>query len=288
MIKRLLKSPFRAISKLQARRSISQLRSQNDPTLRSLGEAIGETLNDELSPLERSWIEKIELLRMELCDSKSEIQKVDYGAGAPDSNLSSDQMSRGTLVTQSIGDICRIASKPPIWSLLLFKLVRKFKPSSCLELGTCLGISASFQGAALQLNGSGKMTSLEGDPSLASKAQKNLDGLGLDNVSVVCGRFADTLAGVLKSVGAVDYAFIDGHHDERATLEYFEQIAQFAFERTLLVFDDISWSEGMKRAWHALELDNRIKISLDLGPVGVCVLDQGRRDKRTLSVPLES
>jgi hypothetical protein len=66
-------------------------------------------------------------------------------------------MNRGKVVTRTVGEVSKGASKPYFWSLLLFKLIRKFRPSICLELGTCLGISASFQAAALKLNGIGKI-----------------------------------------------------------------------------------------------------------------------------------
>ena len=65
-------------------------------------------------------------------------------------------------------------SKHYFWSLLLFKLIREFKPLNSVELGTCLGISGAYQAAAQKLNKSGRLITLEGAKSLASLAEKNL------------------------------------------------------------------------------------------------------------------
>ncbi len=195
-------------------------------------------------------------------------------------------MYQGRVVTRTIGDVCQGASKPYLWSLLLFKLIREFRPATCLELGTCLGISTSFQAAALKLNRQGRIITLEGADALASLAKQHFQSLGLDNASVVSGRFQDTLDKVLSQHGPVDFAFIDGHHDEKATLAYFDQIFPSLSQRAVLVFDDISWSNGMKRAWRALETDQRVKISLDLTVLGICVTDSTLERKRNFKIPM--
>ena len=57
--------------------------------------------------------------------------------------------------------------------------------------------SASFQAVALTLNGKGKIVTVEGDPTLASIAQKNFNKLSLSTASVETGRFQDILPVVL-------------------------------------------------------------------------------------------
>ena len=41
------------------------------------------------------------------------------------------------------------------------RIVRELSPRACLELGAGYGISAAYQGAALELNGSGTLTTME-------------------------------------------------------------------------------------------------------------------------------
>jgi predicted O-methyltransferase YrrM len=219
------------------------------------------------------WIDKIEELRRELNSSKDEVTLMDYGAVLPDTSSDGSKLHESKEIIKLIGDVSRTASKPYMWSFLLLKFIREFKPVVCLEMGTCLGISASYQAAALKLNGQGKIITLEGAESLAGLAEKNFQRLGLDNVSVVVGRFQNTLEDVLKDHGPIDYIFIDGHHQEEATLVYFRQALPFLSERSILVFDDISWSEGMKRAWSVIKNHERIKVCVDLVYVGICIVD---------------
>ena len=84
------------------------------------------------------------------------------------------------------------------------------------------------------------------------------------------GRLQDPLSPVLQSMSTpVDYAFIDGHHLEDATLEYFDQIAGNSYDGTVVVFDDIHRSSGMERAWKRTVGDRRIALSVDVGDMGI-------------------
>jgi predicted O-methyltransferase YrrM len=283
-LRRFSKSPFKILLRLKTRSAISRLCNETDGVLNLLGDALKETLKNDVSQEEKLWIDKIESLREELNSSATKISIVDYGAGTPRLRLTDEEMYAGRVVNKTIGKVCRNSSKSYFWSLLLFKLIRKFKPSFCLELGTCFGISASFQAAALKLNGMGKIVTLEGAEPLAALAKEHFHVLGLDNVSVVAGKFQDTLKDVLDAYVSVNYAFIDGHHDEKATLAYFRQIIPFLSGRALLIFDDISWSAGMKRAWNTIRADERIKISLDLKQIGVCIIDNETLARKSITI----
>jgi len=231
------------------------------------------TLKNDLIPEEKVWIDKIEKLRENLNASTTEISLVDYGAGKSDEHRTQQDMYTGKTVTTTVGEVCRSGSKSPFWSFLLFNLVREFKPAVCIELGTCLGISTSYQAVALSLNKAGKIVTIEGATTLAKCAEQNIEAIGLENVRVVAGRFQDVLDEVLNESGPVDFVFIDGHHDEKATMRYFDQIIPFlANQGVVLVFDDISWSPGMKKAWKKIKVDERVKISVDLRKVGICLM----------------
>jgi hypothetical protein len=54
----------------------------------------------------------------------------------------------------------------------------------------------------------------------------------------------------------------------------------------LLVFDDIAWSPGMKRAWSTIVNDWRVATAVDLGPVGLCVVGGAPRGRRYFRIPL--
>ena len=241
---------------------------RGDPMATAIAAALTDACTDRLSPEERAWVDRIEGLRATLQACEREIAKTDHGAGTRRLRRSKEAAYRGVVTTTTISRACR-ASTSRMWALFLFGLVRRLRPRRCLELGTCLGISAAYQAAAQRLNGDGTLVTLEGDPALAALAAQSLRGLGLEGIQLVPGRFQDTLQGVLEEHGPVDHAFIDGHHDGTATMGYFEQLLPHLAHPALLVFDDVSWP-GMRSAWRTIAHSGSVHLSSTLGNVGVC------------------
>jgi predicted O-methyltransferase YrrM len=285
-----LASPLRgardAARLLAARWRLSRALPRADGGALRVLRAVQTALHREEAPDERAWMERIEVLRHGLLRSREQLTMVDYGAGAPDLALTPDAMYAGRTVTRTVGEVCG-GSKAAFWARVLFHLVRERRPASCVELGTNLGVSAAYQAAALALNGRGHLVTLEGAGPVAALARRNLEGLGLGaRAAVVTGRFQDTLAEVLRQAEPVDYAFVDGHHDEHATLRYFDQIHPHLAPGAVLVFDDIAWSPGMRRCWSALQADERVRTSVDLGAMGVCLPGPASAPRQRLRFPL--
>jgi predicted O-methyltransferase YrrM len=268
--------------------NLRKLTLDPSPGSASLARTLQAASNPSLTPEEKAWLDRIEAVRTEMQASTLPITRADYGAGNPDSNRSESAMGAGVEVVDTLGHITRRASKSAFWCRLLFTLVRTLRPRTCIEMGTAVGISAAYQAAALAMNGHGHLVTLEGAGSLADVAKTNFRQLGLDTVTVVVGRFQDTLSGILRRSSPVDYVFVDGHHDERATLAYFEQLLPFLADNALLVFDDIAWSEGMRRAWKAIASSPRAGIAVDLGPVGLCLVQKtGTTQGKHVRIPLD-
>lgn len=254
--------------------NLDELPYHHNIALRAIGLSIRKTLNGMLTPQEEKWVARIEAVRRAMAINHEKLEYLDFGAGKSNSNRSREEMERGVPCTATVAGICT-ACKSSRDAVLLFRLVREVKPTFCLELGTCLGISAAYQAAALRLSGEGTLVTIEGAGAIAKIAKANLASLGLDNATVVVGRFQDELVPILKKQGLWDYAFIDGHHDGNATVEYFRVLQHFAKEDAVLVFDDIRWSGGMQTAWQVVLQDTKVKVALDLGGIGVCVLGKG-------------
>jgi predicted O-methyltransferase YrrM len=230
----------------------------------------------KLTDTEQRWIDKIELVRQELTDSLATIEFVDYGAISAESNLTTREMYEGRIVQTTVGRVCRQSSQSSKSGLLLFKLIRLMKPLVCLELGTCLGVSTAYIGAALVLNERGGLTTLEGALPLATLAKDKLNGLGLHIVEVCVGRFQDNLKSVISKHKPIDFVFVDGHHDELATVSYFNTILPQLSAGAVVVFDDVDSSNGMIRAWNRIQRNERVKSSLDFHGFGLCRLGQPR------------
>lgn len=245
---------------------------------KSLASALLATRNRILDTEEINWIRKIETLRGEMLASDVPLVPM-KNASALTGNPKNERVT-------TIGQVCRNASKPSRWALLLFKVIREFKPENCLELGTCLGISGCYQAVALKLNSTGKLVTIEGAESRTTIARENFRKLGLENIQVVCGPFQDTLFEVLKKQGQVDYTFIDGHHDGDATVGYLEAILPFLSKKAVVIFDDISWSKGMKKAWNVIISSYGVSVSVDLFYMGICVFDKDTEHRHHFKIVL--
>ena len=256
------------------RQQIGNLANDPHPAARAFSEAVLAVVADDFAPEERAAFARVEELRATLAESQEEITVVDYGAGEASETRTAEEMSRGRTTTTTIGAICRSASKPPRWARFLFALVRKLQPQQCLELGSSLGLSTAYQASALQLNGFGRIDTLEGAAEVAERARTNLAQLSLP-AEVITGRFQDTLAPLLEERPAIDFAFVDGHHDRDATLAYFEQLLPHLSQAGVLVFDDVAWSAGMADAWSRIRSDHRVGLAVDLFKVGICAVGGG-------------
>lgn len=271
---------FRRVANARLRRrELSRLSCANDETSTRLALAIDSVIRRSLKEDEQQWINAIEHCRHELANSSEEVSFIDYGAGEPDDHLDNQAMQKGRQIRLSLAHLCHHTSQGYPWAHLFFQIVRQIKPQRCLELGTCLGFSAAYQTAALELNQTGKLVTLEGADPLAQIARRNFDCMGLRRVEVRVGRFTDILGGVLSELGPFGFVYIDGHHDGDATLKYFEQIIPSLADDAIVVFDDILWYDGMKNAWSQIKAHERVRVSIDLGAMGIVVVSPTARER---------
>jgi predicted O-methyltransferase YrrM len=259
----------RSADGLRMARGVRDVGARGDWAGRVVRRALIAALGRRSSRAERVRIARIEALRRELVASEELIERLDFGAGAY-APPAPEPYHLGVRVEHTIGDFCRRSSIGPVWSRLLFHLVREAGPAHAVELGTALGISAAYQGAALELNGHGRLVTIEGSAPLARMAARNLETLAIGSVEVVTGTFAATLPRVLDALGPLDFAYIDGHHDGRATLDYFGTVLSAITAPAIVVFDDIGISAGMREAWTAISRHPRVTLAVDVHKLGVC------------------
>lgn len=235
------------------------------------------------TPEEATWIERIERMRASLAASIEPLEIEDFGAGKRDEDNTQETRTVAT-TTRSLGEMTD-SSKPPRWAYLLFRLTREFRPETALELGACVGISAAYQSAAMELNGTGRLLSLEGSSVLAQRSIRTIKDLGLaDRASVRLGPFVDILADSLAEMRPLQWAFLDGHHAEDATMEYTEAILPQLASEAIVVYDDINWSPGMRNAWQRVVDDPRYALTVDLRSVGLAVVSSQIAKKQSLSI----
>jgi predicted O-methyltransferase YrrM len=244
-----------------------ELAAEHDERARRVAKVLTLRFRD-LAEEERGEVKRIEGARERLLADDRELELVNYGAGSRNATRTAAEMEAGWITHDSVSGVCRRASSTRRKGLLLYGLVREFAPARALEMGTALGISAAYQATALRHSAPGaRLTTLEGAPALAAVARETFASVGLKNIDVLVGRFQDTLPAALEE-GPLGYAFVDGHHDAEATLEYFEQLLPHA-PKAVLVFDDIRWNERMEGAWRRIAADDRIGLAVDLDKYGL-------------------
>ncbi len=285
VLRKALRSAAQPFRSSRAKSSLAQLALHQHPRLKAVAAALQDSLAHVLSPDEQALVDAIEQRRSFLLGLDSSIATIDYGAGKRGSNRAREDMIEGIRATARVADICG-ASASAFWATVLFELIRKLQPSSCVELGSCVGISASYQAAALRVNGKGSLQTIEGSPEIARIAQETIHSLNMTNASVVVGVFHETLRGVLESSKPIDFFFNDGHHDHDATIEYFQEALPSLSNDAVVVFDDIHWSRGMTKAWREIQDHERVFASIDLQRMGIALLGEKSGTKRSFRISL--
>lgn len=207
----------------------------------------------------------IEKIREQLLDSDKKIMFTDLGAGKKKAS------SSGSI--KKIKNIAQQSAKSAKYGQLLFRLVNHFQPSQVLELGTSLGISTAYLASA---NKRVKIITIEGSKEVADIARQNFKQLQLQNIEQVIGNFDDVLPTIINDLPTIDFVFIDGNHCKKATINYFNICLKKVHSNTVLVFDDIYWSDEMIEAWDEIKRNNRVSVTIDLFFMGLVFFKQGQ------------
>jgi predicted O-methyltransferase YrrM len=280
---KLLRRIFFPLWKISARFWVRKRIKEEQDQVRKVASALKASLKVKLDIEEKLWVKNIEQLRQELKQNEQEIIVTDFGAGSPKVSRSPQEMYTGIVNSTTYSKVVK-ASKSPFWSLFLHKLIREFQPEKGLEFGTSLGLSAAYLASGMTINGKGKLITMEGSLSLVESAIKNFTKIGLINIETVQGRFADNLDKVLTENNPLDFVFIDAHHDKDATIGYFQTILPYLSENCIVVFDDIRWSKGMKKAFKQIIETPQVRYVFDLKEMGVCILGSEQEEKRIFRV----
>jgi predicted O-methyltransferase YrrM len=198
---------------------------------------------------------EIEELRNELLKDDTMIRVKDLGAGSRSKSARK----------RKIKDIAHSALKPPRFGQLLYRLAKHYRPENIIELGTSLGITTAYFSRAVP---GARIVSIEGSEAIASKAKEHFKKLGCENIEVMEGNFDEILPSIIPGLAPVDLAFIDGNHRHEPTINYFLQLANASHNDTILVFDDIHWSEEMERAWKEINIHPSVKCTVDIFYLG--------------------
>ena len=187
--------------------------------------------------------------RKELIKLDTEITIEDFGAGSK--VFKSNK--------RKISDLAKVAGASKQESELLFRIAKYFNPKSVLELGTSLAISTNTISKA---TANAKITTVEGSKSIFDWNEKNTAKYNFKNIKFTNSLF-DNYLEILKPETKFDFIYIDGNHTYEATIKYFEILKNHIHKNSLIIFDDIHWSEGMDKAWNEIIRDKTVTLSID-------------------------
>lgn len=209
----------------------------------------------------------LDRLRYLLQRNQQRLLVTDLGAGS--------KHSKGT--DRSIAEIAKAAVSPRWQAECLFRLIDHLQLEYRLEIGTSLGLTTLYQYLPLR---QAPLFTLEGCPNITAVAQHYFKTFKTQQLQLLQGDFKDTLPEALAQLGRLDYAFIDGNHRLQPTLDYFEACLAYSHERTVLVIDDIYWSEEMKTAWETIKKHPRVTMTIDLFAMGWVFLRKEQRQQQ--------
>jgi predicted O-methyltransferase YrrM len=201
---------------------------------------------------------EIEMMRKELNKNQDLIDVTDFGAG--------NKRGDSGMVRRKINSLASDSAVRPRYGQLLLRISEWLRPKTILELGTSLGFGSMYlaQGAP-----GASITTIEGSPAIAARAKKNFEHLRASNIRLMVGRFDDILPELLKESDDFDLVYIDGNHQYKATLLYFNMLHKRIRDNSLIIFDDIHWSMDMEKAWSEICSRPEVTVSIDLFQFGL-------------------
>lgn len=215
---------------------------------------IEEVFKDKTKPFP-----DLEKVRHELLKDDTPLQIQDLGAGS----------STGAGAERSVAQVAKASLSTAKQCRLLARIIPHLGIKHVLEFGSCLGLSAAYMSAA-----GAQVVSMEGSEALHALAQQHF-GAAPSGPDFRLGPFDELLPDILGEIPKVDMAFIDGNHTQEATLLYFHQILAHTHSDSVLIFDDIHWSEGMENAWSEIQGHKQVVLSLDLWWCGIVFFQPG-------------
>lgn len=219
--------------------------------------------------VQKPVFEKIELCREQLKQNQSVINYTDLGAGSNILNKS---------IRKKVSAVAKTHLKPKRIAQIIHFIVAKYKCKQAVELGTSLGITASYIASALAENTkpeNSQYTTIEGAPAIRQIALKQFDTLQLNPyINSVEGNFNDVLPTVISNYNNIDLFFVDGNHTYEATMHYFKMALPLQHNNSVFIFDDIYWSKGMSKAWQEIKQHPQVLQTVDLFFIGLVFFRQ--------------
>jgi predicted O-methyltransferase YrrM len=172
--------------------------------------------------------------------------------------------------TKKVSNIAKYGVSTPRTCRLLTSIAAFYRAQNIIELGTSLGIGSMY----LAGNPQSQVHTFEACAPLVNLAESNFRTAGFENIIIHEGNIDETLPAFLVGSRQVDVLFIDASHRKQSLLHFFQLALPKMSARSIIIVDDIRWSNDMYKGWLELAQRDVINLSLDLGNLGLLILEQ--------------
>jgi predicted O-methyltransferase YrrM len=148
---------------------------------------------------------------------------------------------------------------------MLFRLVRSQRPEWAVEVGSAFGIGSIAIVSAMSTLLTTHFDGFEFENWLAKIADEGISKILVQHDRIHPGPLEKTFQGVATGSSVVDFAFVDAMHILEETKGYHEMLLPHSPTSTVIVYDDINWSDGMKDFWKSLAEDKRLSDVISAG-----------------------
>lgn len=210
--------------------------------------------------------DELNKLRQQLLNNDLEIEIEDYGAGS----------KKLITNTRKIKDIVKHGIAQKKQAEFIYRLLNKFLPNVVIELGTSVGLTSLYMAKSTPKS---QVYTIEGCKNLHQFAANLFNKYNTKNIHALQGTFDIELPKLLQSIDTIDFLYIDGNHTYDATMRYFEMILNKIHSKSIIMFDDINWSDGMQKAWQEVCSHEKVKLSLDFFHFGIIFFRAEQKEK---------
>lgn len=203
--------------------------------------------------------DQIESLRSKLLDDKRIINR--DTPGSESFAISSN--------SAMISDIARTSLSTQKFLLLYNRIIHHYHSVNIIELGTSFGISTLY----LAQQSKARIHTFEGSPEIAGIARLTFEFAKGTNITLVEGNIDTTLSRHVSSLRSIDTAFIDANHRYEPTMRYFNSILSKVHAQSVVIVDDIHYTEEMERAWNEIKKHKLVYATADLYRCGLVFFD---------------
>jgi predicted O-methyltransferase YrrM len=163
---------------------------------------------------------------------------------------------------RKVSAIAKVSGSYGKYANLLYRISNHYQPKQVLELGTSMGLGTFMLAKG---NTDARIETVEGCPQTHQFTKKKLEHL--HNVRFINASFEAYL--LQYSGPAFDLVFLDGDHRGESVLKLLMLLEPIIHDETIIIIDDIRWSDDMLSMWQQLIDRSSYHLTIDLFRMGI-------------------